>query len=85
MAARTQLVEVAVRFLDEFDRAVRRLLHFPYLGRAWTTRDRNLRGLRRLTMTSFALSILYRSGKEALEILRVLHHSRDLPLELQDS
>lgn len=77
-------IEVAARFLDEFDRAVKRLLHFPHLGRAWPTRNINLRGLRRLTMTSFPLSIFYRPAEDALEILRVLHHSRHLPPDLQD-
>ena len=77
-------VDLAARFLDQFDRAVRRLLRFPRLGRAWPTRSTTLLGLRRLTMTGFPLSVFYRSSRETIEIIRVLHHSRDLPPDLQD-
>ena len=75
---------LAARFLDEFDRAVHRLLRFPNPGRAWPARNTSLRGLRRLTMTGFPLSDFYRSRLQALETIRVLHHSRDLPPDLQD-
>jgi plasmid stabilization system protein ParE len=77
-------IERAARFLDQFDHAVRRLLRFPRLGRAWPTQNASLRGLRRLTMTGFPLSVFYRSSHETIEIIRVLHHSRDLPPDLQD-
>jgi plasmid stabilization system protein ParE len=35
-------------------------------------------------MTGFPLSVFYRSSHEAIEIIRVLHHSRDLPPDLED-
>ncbi len=77
-------VELAARFLDQFDRALRRLLRFPRLGRQWPTRNTDLRGLRRLTMTGLPLSIFYRFSHDTIEIIRVLHHSRDLPPDFQD-
>jgi toxin ParE1/3/4 len=76
-------VELAIRFLDEFDRFVGRLVRFPRLGRAWPARDPDLMGLRRLVMTDFPLSIFYRAAADRIEIIRILHHRRDLPPELE--
>jgi len=80
-----ETIELAERFLDEFDLTVERLLTFPHLGRAWPTHNPNLTDLRRLMMTGFPVSIFYRARPETLEIIRVLHNSRDLPSELRDS
>ncbi len=77
--------EAAARFVTELRAAFERLLRFPRIGRPWPTRNPELRGLRRLTMTTFPLSIFYRAGQGTVEIVRVLHHRRDLPPDLQDS
>ncbi len=70
--------ETATRFLDDFDAAVDRLLRFPDLGPAWpTTRPAVLTGVRRLVLRHFPVSIFYRPTKDALEVIRVLHHARD--------
>ncbi len=76
--------DLAIRFLNEFDRAVKRLVQFPRLGRAWPAENTKMQGLRRFTMTSFPVSIFYRPTEEGIEIVRVLHHSRDLPPDFQD-
>jgi toxin ParE1/3/4 len=78
-----QSPEVAPRLVIDLRDATEQLLRFPYLGRPWPTRDPALTGLRRLTMSSFPLSIFYRQTADGIEILRVLHHPRDLPPELQ--
>jgi plasmid stabilization system protein ParE len=77
--------EAAERFVIELRAAFDRLLRFPYLGRLWPTHHPELRGLRRMTMTGFPVSIFYRPGAQAIEIVRILHHSRDLPPEFKDT
>ncbi len=75
--------EVAVRFLEEFERAIEQLLSFPNLGRAWPTKNPNLQGLRRFPLKGFPLSLFYLPTEKTIEIIRVLHYSRRLPPELQ--
>ena len=76
--------ELALRFLDDLRGLLAELLRFPRLGRLWATRNPELRGVRRLTMTRFGLSVFYRPGEDNIEIIRVLHHSRALPAELKN-
>lgn len=78
-------LETATRFTTYLRAAFERLVQFPHLGRAWPTHNPNLTDLRRLMMTNFPVSIFYRARPETLEIIRVLHNSRDLPSELSDS
>jgi len=77
-------VELAVRLLDQFDRALRRLLRFLRLADSGRLETPDLRGLRRLTMTGLPLSVFYRFSHDTIEIIRVLHHGRDLPPDFQD-
>jgi plasmid stabilization system protein ParE len=76
---------LAERFLADLGTAFEQLDRFPGFGRAWLTRSPELKGLRRVRLLNFPLSIFYRPTPEAIEIVRVLHHSRDLPSELQES
>jgi toxin ParE1/3/4 len=76
--------DVAHGFLDDVEHAFERLARFPNLGRAWPTRNAELRGLRRLPLRQFPLSIFYRSSESAIEVIRVLHHARDIPPLLDD-
>jgi plasmid stabilization system protein ParE len=77
--------EAAARFAADLRLTFERLTRFTQLGRAWPTREPELKGLRRVRLLNFPLSIFYRPTPEAIEIVRVLHHSRDLPPELQES
>jgi plasmid stabilization system protein ParE len=40
--------------------------------------------LRRLPLKRFPLSVFYRPTRTAIEIIRVLHHARDIPPLLED-
>jgi plasmid stabilization system protein ParE len=75
---------VAVRFLADIAAAFERLIRFPHIGRPWPARSRDLSGVRRLKLSNFPLSVFYRPTPLTIEVLRVLHHSRHLPPDLDD-
>jgi plasmid stabilization system protein ParE len=78
-------VSAGARFLDDFDAAIDRLLQFPELAQVWqTNRPDNLSTVRRFVMRDFHVSIFYRPTESTLEVLRVLHHSRDVLPLLED-
>lgn len=76
--------DVAHEFLDDVEHAFARLVRFSSLGRPWPTRNPVLRGLRRLPLRHFPLSIFYRPTESTIDVIRVLHHARDLPPLLED-
>jgi len=76
--------EVAHQFLDDVAYAFTRLRRFPSLGRPWPTSNPTLAGLRRLPLKRFLLSVFYRPTRSAIEIIRVLHHARDISPLLED-
>jgi len=65
--------DLADRLLLDIDRAARRLVEYPRLGRP---RDDVLAGLRSVIVPPYA--ILYRVTEENVEISRILHTRRDL-------
>jgi len=77
--------EVAHEFLDDVAHAFTRLRRFPNLGRPWPTRNPTLEGLRRLPLKRFPLSVFYRPTRSAIEVIRVLHHARDIPPLLEET
>jgi plasmid stabilization system protein ParE len=77
--------KAALRFLDEFDAAVDRLLQFPELAQVWpTNRPDTLANVRRLVLRGFRVSSFYRPTDTTLEVLRVPHHARHAPPLLDD-
>jgi toxin ParE1/3/4 len=72
------------RFLVEIHDAFDRLPTFPHLGQAWPTTRTELVGVRRLVLTTFPISLFYRATETVVEVLRVLHHARDIPPLLDD-
>jgi len=76
---------LADRFLVEVETVFERLIRFRQLGRTWQTREPDLKDLRRIRLPTFRSSIFYRASPDTVEIIRVLHDSRDLPPELRES
>jgi toxin ParE1/3/4 len=76
--------ELSHRFLDELEATLVRLCSFPALGTAWPTTNPELIGLRRRLLPHFPYSIFYLPTETSIEIVRVLHNSRDLPALLED-
>ncbi len=76
--------EAARRFLAALRRAFEQLLSMPEMGHAWETERRDLEGLRAWRIDDFPLSIFYFPLPDAIEVIRVLHHSRDIKAVLED-
>jgi plasmid stabilization system protein ParE len=77
-------VEVAERFLAQFDATVEKLALQPGLGRTTRFRARELSGIRSFPVGGrFRVNLIfYRSGSGVLGIARVMHGMRDLPRRL---
>jgi len=76
--------ELSHRFLDELEATFERLCSFPALGTPWPTSTPELLGLRRRLLPHFPYSVFYLPTENTIEIIRVLHNSRDLPAALED-
>lgn len=74
----------AARFLEDLEHAFERVVRFPQIGKPWPTPNRELTGLRRLLLSRFPYSVFYLPTETTLEIVRVLHNSRDLPPLLEN-
>lgn len=76
--------EAARRFVAALRHAFAQLLSMPEIGHVWETERRDLEGLRAWRVNDFPLSIFYFSHPDAIEVIRVLHHSRDIKATLED-
>ena len=64
------------RFLAELAQVFDRLVTFPAIGQRCPTNHHPR--LRRAVLPTFPVSVFYRSSTVAVEVLRVLHHARDI-------
>ena len=80
----TDSISTATRFLEDVRHVFERLVHFPRLGRPWPTTNPELTGLRRWPLPHLPYSIFYLPTATTIEIVRVLHNSRDLPPLLEN-
>ncbi len=76
--------EAARRFLAALRRALEQLLSMPEIGHVWEAERRELEGLRAYRIVDFPLSIFYFSHRNAIEVIRVLHHSRNIKAILEE-
>jgi toxin ParE1/3/4 len=71
--------EIADRFLVALERAYERLASMPYVGSPYRTTNPALRELRKWPVPKFPNHLIfYRAIPNGVEIIRVLHASRDL-------
>lgn len=76
--------QAAKRFLAAFAQTLETLTTNPAFGRALRFRAPDLRGLRRCPIVRFhSFQIIYRIAAKELEVVRVLHGSRDIRDTLQ--
>ena len=77
-------VEVAERFLKEFDATVEKLARQPGIGHARKFRAPELAGIRSFPVGGrFGVHLIfYRDDGDSLSIERVMHGARDLPRRL---
>ena len=74
----------ARRFLQALHQAYDRLLSLPDVGHLWKTTREDLKGLRAWRVEDFPLSIFYFPRPTAIEVIRVLHHARDIKAILEE-
>jgi toxin ParE1/3/4 len=83
IAARTSL-EAAVRFLNAAEQTMELLSQMPRLGALWESKRQSLAGLRCFPVTRFPNHVVfYKSIKEGVEIVRLLHGARDISALLE--
>ncbi len=71
--------DVADRFLDAFEAAAERLAQMPYIGVAHPVKAPALFGLRRWPIKGFEKCVIfYLVFEDSIDIVRVLHTSRDI-------
>ena len=77
--------EAALRFLDAVEGAFESTARMPRSGRAVAFRSPHLRGVRRLPVPGFeAILVFYRPVRGGVDVLRVIHGARDLPVVLEE-
>lgn len=74
-----QRPRIADRFLNAVDRSLKRLRDLPYLGVPWETEATELQGMRLWVVAGFPNHLVfYRPTASGIEVIRVVHGSRDL-------
>jgi toxin ParE1/3/4 len=69
----------ALRFLEAAEREFKSLAGMPGLGSIWESSNPQCAGLRMWPIPGFANHLIfYRETKKAIEVIRVLHASRDI-------
>jgi toxin ParE1/3/4 len=72
-------VEAAYQFLDQAEESFRDLERMPLMGSAREFQDSTLTGIRMWRVKDFPKNLIfYRPIKDGVEIIRVLHSSRDI-------
>ena len=74
--------DVAYQFVGQLEAVLGRLCTFPEFGSVWPSQSH--KGLRRAVLRDFPYSVFYRPTDTTIEVVRVLHHSRDTPPLLED-
>ena len=75
--------ELALRFIDALEQAFGHLSRQPGSGSPHYGHELALPGLRSWPLRSFPYLVLYFELSEAVEVWRVLHERRDIPVHLQ--
>jgi toxin ParE1/3/4 len=77
-------VEVALRFVDALERAYRHISRHPTSGSSRYAVELNLPGIRSLPLRRFPHLVFYVETKDCIDVWRVLHSARDIPVWMQE-
>ena len=72
--------QVAMGFLDELEQAYAHISRFAETGSNRYAYELNLPGLRAWPMNSYPYVIFYMPSRDHIEVWRILHAKRDIPL-----
>ncbi len=76
--------QVAGRFVDGLEQAIRTLERHPEVGSLRFAFELGVPGLRTFGIESFPYTIFYVVRSDHLDVVRLLHSSRDIPNTLGD-
>ena len=76
--------DVALRFVDDVERAVRRIERAPRSGGLRFSYELEIPGLRALPLGHFPFLVFYVVGDEFVDVWRVLHTRRDVAAAIDD-
>lgn len=80
----TACVDVAVGFLQDFERAIAHISEFPGTGSPKYGYESSLAGIRFWPMEKFPYLIFYIETDQHIDVWRVIHGSRNISAELFD-
>lgn len=75
--------QAALKFVDALEQALRHIERHPATGSSRYAHDLDLPGLRCWQLKGYPHLLFYVEGDDHLDVWRVLHGSRDIPLWLQ--
>jgi toxin ParE1/3/4 len=76
-------LDAAMRFLAATEQTFDLLRTMPEIGIAWESSDPRLQDVRRHSVKDFRnYLVFYRASPAGIEVLRVLHGARDIPIAL---
>jgi len=76
-------LDVAGSFVDELERAYEHIQRHPATGSGRYAHELNLPGLRFRPLRRYPFLVFYMEGRDAIEVWRALHSSRDIPAWLE--
>ncbi|NJS35951.1 MAG: type II toxin-antitoxin system RelE/ParE family toxin [Brachymonas sp.] len=76
--------QAALDFVDELEVALNHIQHHPGTGSARYAHTLNLPGLRFWSCNKFPYVVFYFEQEDCIDVWRVLHGKRDIPVCLQD-
>ena len=76
--------EVALKFIDALEQTYRQIQQRPAIGSPRYAHELNLPGLRFRLCKRFPYLVFYVESAQQIDVWRVLHGSRDIPVWLQD-
>jgi toxin ParE1/3/4 len=78
-------LDIALRFFDAVRQSIAQLARMPGMGTAYDLNNPRLTGLRRWPVKGFNKHLIfYLTDDEQIQVVRLLHSSRDLPTILED-
>ncbi len=80
----TASVDVAVGFLQDFERAIAHISEFPGTGSPKYGYESSLAGIRFWPMKKFPYLIFYIETEHQIDVWRVMHGNMDITSELRD-
>lgn len=76
--------DLATRFVEQLEHTVRTIEQHPQIGSLRYGYELDLPDLRSIRIDSFPYLVFYLDRGAVLDVLRVLHTSRDIPAALQE-